>query len=768
MRNSVFSGIFGHFFIRACSVLAFLGMLFLAVVLPSFFVVAEKMATEQGRTFANSTLAATIDALYKQEYASVVDYGMGVMKNTPNVLFIVYSNLDGQELIISPKNWALEHRSLAYYTLRFDESGATQSASISDSVHFLDFLFNASGAFEYSRPIVIGGNVWGVLTVGFSRESYYSGAGGFALTVFVFTFLACLCSLYLFYVSSRRIRTQISAFGDIARQLAEGHLKVKAPETAIGEIGTLGSAINALTGALDEKTRLLSRLVRMVEQSKEGFILFDDSRHVVFANEALQRLTGYPGSSFVGLSLTDFNGRMGLTVSEERWKPDAAPDSMEVLLDKQDKSQINIEMRLESISIDDINTIFLLIVLSDIDDRKHREAERARLEVQLRESQKMEALGTLAGGIAHDFNNVLAAILGNVALAREDVGSGHVALVSLDEIGKASRRAKDLVQQILAFGRRQKLERKATTLALIVVESARLIRATLPASVTLNVDCRPDVPVVLADATQINQILINLCNNANQAIQDRGARGVIEIRLDAHTQAQAAGTLRPGRYARLSVSDDGTGMDEATRSRIFDAFFTTKPAGKGTGLGLSVVYGMVQAHDAHIDVESAPGKGSTFRIYFPSTQVETAEPAPARAQPTRSQRTGKRVLYVDDEEAIIFLMKRLLERQGYAVSGYTDPCAALAAVRADPGRFDLVVTDYNMPVLTGLDVAREIKDIRADLPVLLASGYITEELRQKAPAAGVRELIYKPNTADDLCEAVARFADGVITSGNPS
>jgi PAS domain S-box-containing protein len=407
---------------------------------------------------------------------------------------------------------------------------------------------------------------------------------------------------------------------------------------------------------------------------------------------------------------------------------------------------------------------FFAGILRDNTERKQAEAARASLEAQLRESQKMEALGTLAGGVAHDFNNALAIILGNVELARQDVGPGHAALGSLTEIGKASRRAKDLIQQILTFSRRQNVERKPTSLALMVVESARLLRATIPVGVSLSVDCRADTPAVLADATQVEQILLNLFGNALHAIQDQERPGRIEIRLEPHTQSEARGELRPGRYACLTVLDNGSGMDEAMRARVFEPFFTTKPVGKGTGLGLSVVHGIVHAHEASIEVESTPGKGSEFRIYFPAVEAPVAEVAAPAPDATPVHGNGKHVLYVDDEEAIIMLMEHLLERKSFRVSGYTDPREALAAARANPDQFDLVVTDYNMPYMSGLEVAHALKEIRADLPVLLASGYITEELRAQAPAAGIRELIYKPNTVDELCEAVVRYANA--QSGN--
>jgi two-component system cell cycle sensor histidine kinase/response regulator CckA len=281
-------------------------------------------------------------------------------------------------------------------------------------------------------------------------------------------------------------------------------------------------------------------------------------------------------------------------------------------------------------------------------------------------------------------------------------------------------------------------------------------------------ECEPDAPAVLADATQVEQVLLNLCSNASQALQSQSRPGTIEIRLQAHRReavrsqdaglALAYGEIAPGRYACLSVRDNGPGMDKETLSRIFEPFFTTKPVGKGTGLGLAVVHGIVQEHGGCIEVQSVPGEGSTFCVYLPATQA-TEEAVHARhSSPAPAPGRGKRVLFVDDDEAIVFLMKRLLERQGYRVSDYTDARAALAAVRADPAQFDLAVTDYNMPGMSGLEVARALREIRADLPVVVASGYITDELRAQAPAAGVSELVYKPDTVDEFFEAIERLA----------
>ncbi len=404
----------------------------------------------------------------------------------------------------------------------------------------------------------------------------------------------------------------------------------------------------------------------------------------------------------------------------------------------------------------------------DITERKHAEATRHGLEVQLRESQKMEAIGTLAGGIAHDFNNIMGAILGNLALAREDVGPGHVALRSLEQINKAALRARRLVQQILAFGRREPQRLVNRPLRPIVDETLALMRATLPAGITLQATLA-DAPLhVLADATQMQQVLMNLCTNAWHALQGRS--GAIRVGLESLV-LPSAGALLPvglvsGPYAHLWVSDSGSGMDAATQARIFEPFFTTKPVGSGTGLGLSVVHGIVTAHGGAMRVDSAPGRGSNFHMYLPLVPPPKQEADASLwgdlrelddATPHRSQGQTKHVVYVDDDEVMNLLVEQLLTRLGYRVSCYLDPRQALMAVRADPHAIDLVISDFNMPGFSGLEVARELAAIRADLPVAICSGNLTEEQRAAMLRAGVRGVVQKENTFEELGPMVARL-----------
>ncbi len=393
-----------------------------------------------------------------------------------------------------------------------------------------------------------------------------------------------------------------------------------------------------------------------------------------------------------------------------------------------------------------------IVLARDISERHLAEAERLALERQLREAQKIESIGTLAGGIAHDFNNILAAILGNVALAREDAGHGRPVDESLDQINRAGVRARNLVQQILTFSRREPQGLVSQPLGPVFAETLALLRATLPAGVRLD-SVLPDARVdVRGDSTQLQQVLMNLCTNAWHALPDQGGRievGFARIAPDDGLR-QRLPMLPPGDAVHLWVRDNGSGMDEATQQRIFDPFFTTKPVGQGTGLGLSVVHGIVRAHAGVIAVDTAPGQGTHFHLYFPLPEPgaahESAAPSPGHTPPA----AGQHVLYIDDDDVMVAMVERLLQRAGFRVTTSTDPAAALARWRSDPGAFDAVVTDFNMPEISGLDVARQIALLRPGLPVVISSGYLSDTLRTQAAQAGVRALMQKANTFEEL------------------
>jgi len=385
----------------------------------------------------------------------------------------------------------------------------------------------------------------------------------------------------------------------------------------------------------------------------------------------------------------------------------------------------------------------------DITDRK-------KLEERIMQSQKMDAIGTLAGGIAHDFNNILAVINGYAELLRMSHPGESPISEHVEAIAKAGSRAAKLVRQILTFGRREEFHREAMRLGPAVEEALKFLRATIPTTIAFKSSLAEATPCVLADTTQVHQVLVNLGTNAWHAMKD--CHGVLEVTLqEVHVDADMA-TLQPqlqqGRYVRVSVRDTGKGMDRATLGRIFEPYFTTKPPGEGTGLGLSVVHGIMQGHGGAIDVYSKPEQGTTFHLYFPAV---ADAPGEAAADPCPDcHGNGERILFVDDEESIARVGHRMLTRMGYAVEAVTSPSVALDLVREQPLRFDLVITDLAMPTLTGIELAKKIAAARPGLPVILTTGNPGTLTLGEARAKGVSELVIKPPTARSFSEAIQR------------
>jgi PAS domain S-box-containing protein len=402
------------------------------------------------------------------------------------------------------------------------------------------------------------------------------------------------------------------------------------------------------------------------------------------------------------------------------------------------------------------NVIGVNISFHDITDRKRASAERAKLEAQLRQSQKMEALGTLAGGIAHDFNNVLTAVSGNAQLAMEDLPKDHPAAVSIGEIRRATERAKDLVRRILAFSRPEQNIQNLIHLQPVVEEALRLLRATVPKMIDIRLEAEPDLPTVMADATQVHQVLMNLGTNACDAMKARG--GILTVRLvhaniDASLQTLSP-DLHPGSYLCMSVEDTGTGIPPELIERVFEPFFTTKAHGEGTGLGLSVVHGIVRGHRGAILVRSEPGSGTAFDLYFPAAGAQPEDSTTASSSSAAPIGRGEHVLYVDDEEQLVFLVTRMMQRMGYNVTGMTRASEAIEAVQADPLRFDLVLSDLGMPGMSGMDLAAELLKIRPDLPIIITSGFVRAEDARLAEQIGVRDVVMKPNTVAEISQLI--------------
>ena len=517
------------------------------------------------------------------------------------------------------------------------------------------------------------------------------------------------------------------------------------------------------------------RYRRIVDTADEGIWVVDSEGRTSFVNPKLQQMLGYGEIAMLGRRWTEFMDDAGRASLAALAAAGADPlrqthaEHLDLRFVRRDGGELWASLSTSPVRTDSGQYGGALAMLTDITEHKRAQHNREQLEAQLRQSQKMEAIGTMAGGIAHDFNNLLAAILGNVALVRQDLGAEHPAALRLAQISQAAERGRSLVQQIAAFSRRQPPQRLNLPIRPVLEEAARLLRATLPTLVELHLRLCDSPLRVSADATQLQQVMLNLCTNAWHAMA--GGTGWIDIALDlAVLDAQAAaevGGLAPGPHAHVSVSDNGCGMDEATRLRIFEPFYTTKPVGKGTGLGLSVVHGIVVSHGGAITVQSTPGQGSRFDLYFPlATPVELAEAdAAARVQPSvplvltvpavlPGQGQGQHVLYVDDDPVMGEMVQALLQRAGYRVSCVDDPRVALARATSTDDPVDVLVSDFNMPEMSGLDLVHALHQIRPALPVVLSSGYVSEGLRSEAQQAGVRHLMHKEFTLEQLAGLV--------------
>lgn len=399
-----------------------------------------------------------------------------------------------------------------------------------------------------------------------------------------------------------------------------------------------------------------------------------------------------------------------------------------------------------------------IVTLIDITEQKRLEESRRKLEQQLFQSQKMEAMGVMAGGIAHDFNNILSGIFGYAELALRTTGLPDKAVTYTNGILHAAERARELVLQILTFSRQTELELRPIMLKYVLKEALKLIQASTPASIEIQAALKSNA-VVMAEPSQLHQMIINLCTNAVYAMQDRN--GILEISLEDKDVDEEFARLHPGitpgRHVRMRVSDTGCGIEPAVLEHIFDPFFTTKPQREGTGLGLSVVHGIVKKMQGIITVASAPGKGTSFEVILPVTEQEAREGAPQAKDIVGG---SERVLLVDDEESIRMVFSEILANLGYRVTVCGEAHTALAAIRNDPQAYDVIITDYSMPQMNGLDLAREIKTIRRDIPIILSSGFLDEAKTELSLQDGIREILRKPVSSYEIARALRKALDG--------
>lgn len=614
---------------------------------------------------------------------------------------------------------------------------------------------------DISTPIIFSDNYLGRVVVGLSLESSREKTKAFLGTLLVVNaVVALLLAGGIYYFFWKKALKPIYLLIDGANRVAQGNLDEAIPLSNQDEIGLLTESFNTMMTArkqAEEETRKSRRdWERLFNSVDDVVTIQDNNTRILKANVAAGRLLKKEPEELIGQHCYE--------VLRGRTEP---CEGCPVILCQQDHTDHHAEIEYPELDMschvsafplfdDKEGWIGIAHFARDITDQK-------KLEAQYRQVQKMEAIGTLAGGIAHDFNNILTPIFGYAQLIKMEVEPGSILERNIDQILQSSQLAQQLVKQILTFSRERRHEMEELRIQPVIKESMKLLRASIPTTIEFQLAIDNDCSNIMADPTQIHQIVMNLCTNAFHAMEESGGTLGVALKqthLDSIT-ARLKGNLNPGDYLELRISDTGIGMDSATRERIFEPFFTTKAEGKGTGMGLSVVHGIVKEHGGAIFAYSEPGSGTTFTIYLPV--VSSDEPSTllhhTNAEKNVFSGGSEHIMVVDDEEYIVALEKSILEDVGYQVSVFTDGIQALDAFQEQPEGFDLVITDMTMPKMTGLELAERLNEIRPDLPVILCTGHSRINMNELQQCPAINSYLAKPINLRQLTESIRDALD---------
>ena len=521
----------------------------------------------------------------------------------------------------------------------------------------------------------------------------------------------------------------------------------------------LNTSNNSLKLEIIERTKAEEQYREIFNSSSDALLVINMSGNIVDANPVACEMYGYYYEELINLTPErlihedDFH-KFEEFMNSPQVKNERVDRSSSL---RKDETQFNVEVKITSFEYD--GEKHLLFAIKDITLQERMEEEKERLQAQLQQAQKMEAIGTLAGGIAHDFNNILTAIVGFTEIAlNNELPRDSSARHSLNQVLKGGNRAKDLVRQILAFSRHEEEVASPVKIIPLVKEALKLLRSTIPVTIDIRQDLNAKADTVNCNSTRIHQILMNLCTNALQSMPQE--RGVLTVKLtDTYldsTTVEEYSDLVPGPYLRLSISDTGRGIEPGIRDHIFEPYFTTKGVGEGTGLGLAVAHGIIKSFHGDIVVESELGRGSTFHILLPVFEQETYEKP---VSPEYYPKGNERILFIDDETDIVEMRAKSLEGLGYSVAAYTDPLKALEAFKASVDKFDLVMTDMTMPKMTGDVLAREIQKERPDIAIVLCTGFSNLITSEKAEQLGIKGFITKPSSLSEIALTIRRILD---------
>ncbi|MCF8145873.1 MAG: PAS domain S-box protein [Deltaproteobacteria bacterium] len=512
----------------------------------------------------------------------------------------------------------------------------------------------------------------------------------------------------------------------------------------------LGRDITREKLAEEERSRLMSA----IEQAGEAIVITDDKGNIQYVNPAFERITGYREAEIKGKNSRILkSGEQDEAFYKDLWQTITSGKTWtnRMVNRRKDGSRYTEEASISPVR--DKGGVIANFVAVKRDVTSEMEMER-----RLTQAQKMEAIGNLAGGIAHDFNNILSPIMLHAEMAMMDLPPESPLQMNMKQIYKSGERARDLVQQILTFARVKEEEKIPLKASLIVKEVVKFLRSTIPSTIQIRYRLKTDRDTILADPTQMHQILMNLCTNAAHAMLEKGGELMVTL-TETHVgpeEASRLGEIAPGGFLRMSVSDTGSGIPPEIIDKIFEPYFTTKEQGQGTGLGLAVIHGIVKNCDGHIMVESEEGKGSAFHVLLPVVDADVSLKRVVSADlPTGTER----ILFVDDEQATVTVIKQMLEKLGYRVLAKTDSLDALGLFREAPEGFDLVITDQTMPHMTGKDLAKELMAIRPDIPIILCTGFSEQIDEDIAREMGIRAFVPKPIAMHEMAHAIRKALD---------
>ncbi len=587
-----------------------------------------------------------------------------------------------------------------------------------------------------------------------------------------------LIGLFLCFGVSSLLSTPIIRLSRITANIAAGNLNQKVGGEKIFELRTLSKSIESMAIAVGDKIKEIEKKNKgfskevserklaevamqeseekyrtMLDNIEDGYYEVDLEGNFTFFNESTCRILGYTANEMKGVNNRQYldkkNAKRASEIHMNVLRTGKAHKSSDWEIIRKDGSEGFVEISITLIRDSKEQPVGFRGVARDVTDKK-------RLELQLQHAQKMESIGTLAGGIAHDFNNILGSIVLNSEMALDDIPENNDAKYSLEQVLHNSRRAKELVKHILTFSRLEEVARKPLKISIVVKESLKMLRSMFPSTIVIQQNIFADVGTIMADPTQIQQLVTNLCTNSLHAMKENGGTLSAELKNVKIDEASSSTDLKAGSYVKMTIKDSGHGIASENIARIFDPFFTTKQTGEGTGLGLSVVHGIVISNEGAIKVDSEQDKGTAFHVFFPIIN-DTLTPF---HESDRSFPTGnERILFVDDEEALVDSSRRMLTRIGYTVVASNNGAEALELFQSNPDNFDLVITDTTMPNMTGVQLSEELLKICPDIPIIICTGHSDLITQGKLDKLGIREYVMKPFDKREMAETIRRVLD---------